>query len=66
MVKINSKQLAKRVKEKAKPLKANVTFRFDIETMEKFKKACKEQKVKPTAVLEELMGLFVSDLKSGR
>ncbi len=63
MAKIDSKELVKRIKTKEKPERANVTFRLDSTLMSAFKKACENQKVTPTSVLEELMASFVKDLK---
>lgn len=62
MAKIDSKELVKRIKTKEKPERANVTFRLNMALMEAFKKACKEQAVTPTAVIEEYMTAFVADM----
>lgn len=64
MAKIDSKELVKRIKTKEKPERANVTFRLDSALMAAFKKACENQKVTPTSVIEELMASFIKDLKS--
>lgn len=64
MAKVDSKELLKRVKEKEKPDRANVTFRFSTKLMDDFKSVCKKQGVTPTAILEEFMKSFVKDIKS--
>jgi hypothetical protein len=63
MAKVDSKELLKRVKSKEKPERANATFRFNSKLMEQFKAVCDKQGVTPTAVLEEFMESFISDLK---
>lgn len=64
MAKIDPKELLRRVKDKARPDRANVTFRLNTKLMDAFKEACERQKVTPTAVLEEFMESFVKDIKS--
>jgi len=64
MNKIDPKALLKRVKDKEKPERANVTFRLNKALMEAFKEACEDQEVTPTAVIEEFMASFIKNLKS--
>jgi len=62
MSKVDSKELLKRVKTKEKPERANVTFRLNTRLMDDFKRVCEAQAVTPTAVFEEFMATFVTDL----
>lgn len=64
MAKVDSKELLKRVKDKEKPDRANVTFRFNTKLMDAFKAICEKQDVTPTSVLEEFMESFTKDMKS--
>jgi hypothetical protein len=64
MSKVDSKELLKRVKDRKKPDRANVTFRLKTNLMGAFRAVCGKQGVTPTAVLEEFMASFTKDLKA--
>ena len=64
MSKIDSKELLKRVKEKNRPARNNVTFRLNSKLMKGFKLLCKKDGVTPTSVLEEFMESFIKDIKN--
>lgn len=57
-VKFNRKELLKAVKDKDRPERSNYTFRLNAELYGAFKKQCEEEKVTPTAVIEEFLREF--------
>lgn len=49
-----------------KPKKKNKTFRLPIAVVKKFKEACKRKGVSNSAIIEDLMLVFILEMKRGK
>ena len=59
MKKQTPKEIIDKLKSQRKPERSNYTYRLPTKLMENLERVCKQNDIKITAVLEELIGEFV-------